>query len=261
MKFDTLTLLDWPRYLAHHARFDGMWIFQHVPKTAGSSITAALDAHAAPYTNVFADRASDVPLRAQYRELAGTIPLERDGVAMRSVSGHLWRTDIDILLSRAPDARLFTFVRDPVRRVISDFRYSRTPAHADWQRQIATFPDLDAYIEGSPAVRNKITFFLAGQRNGDPDKIVPWILSRFDYIGLVEEMPLSHHILARLLSMDGATVEHRRSTEDVAENAEPPTPGQIDRIRAMNSLDQALFDKVSLVHSQLKDSLLGEIAE
>lgn len=252
MKFQKLQPQNWDAYVSSHRSFDGMWIFQHVPKTAGSSITAALSAHAAPYTNIAADRQSDVPIRHQYRELAGSVPLERRDVPMRSVSGHLWKADVDVLLSRSPDARLFTFVREPVRRVISDFRYSRTPAHAQWEKQLAEFPNLDAYIEGSPAVRNKTTFFLAGVRDGDPAEIVPWILQRFDYIGLLEEMTLSHTILSRLLRMDNAEVEHRRSTEDMAENSEKPSPDQIARIKAMNDLDAALFSRVSAIHRRLK---------
>lgn len=260
MKFDKLRPPSWQRYLAHHSAHDGLWIFQHVPKTAGSSITAALSAHAAPYTNIAADRAADQPLRAQYRDMAANAPLERNGVPLRSVSGHLWKSDVDLLLSRSPDARLFTFVREPVRRVISDFRYSRTPAHAHWEKQLADFPDLDAYIEGSPAVRNKTVFFLAGVRDGDPAEIVPWILSRFDYIGLLEEMALSHAILSQLLRMPEAEAEHRRTTEEVAANAERPTEAQLERVRMMNRLDEALYNAVALTHRRLRTRALPGIA-
>lgn len=256
MKFNKLRPETWDTYSEDHAAFNGLWIFQHVPKTAGSSITAALAAQAAPYTNIAADRQGSTPFRKQYRELSASTPLTRNDTPVRSVSGHLWRADIDILLGRAPDARLFTFVRDPVRRVISDYRYSRTPAHAQWQKQIEDYPDLDSYIEDSPAVANKTVFFLTGEREGDAAEIVPWILARFDYIGLLEDMALSHMILSRLLRMNDAQPAHRRSTESVPENAEIPTPAQLSRIRAKNNLDQALFNRVSAIHRRLRDELM-----
>ena len=259
MKFQKVRPENWNAYLEAHDEFKGLWIFQHVPKTAGSSITAALSAHAAPYTNISADRQISMPIRKQYSELCATVPLERNGKSMRSVSGHLWRSDVDILLSRDPNARLFTFVRDPVRRVISDYRYSRTPAHAQWQEQIAAYPNLDSYIEDSPAVRNKTVFFLTGEREGDASEIIPWIMARFDYIGLLEEMGLSHSILAKLLRFGEAQVEHRRSTEDLPQNTETPTTAQLSRIRKMNELDLALFNRVSAVHSKLQKFIASEI--
>ena len=103
-------------------------------------------------------------------------------------------------------------------------------------------------------------FFLAGVRGGDPAEIVPWIVSRFDYIGLLEEMALSHTILSQLLCMPDADVEHRRSTEEVAANAERPTEAQLDRIRAKNRLDEALFNAVSLTHRRLRARSLPEVA-
>lgn len=254
MKFQKLRPETWDAYAKAHEDFDGLWIFQHVPKTAGSSITVALSSHAAPYTNIAADRQAATPFRKQYRELSATTPLERDGKPMRSVSGHLWKADVDVLLGRDPDARLFTFVRDPVRRVISDYRYSRTPAHAQWQEQIKAYPDLDSYIEDSPAVKNKTVFFLTGERDGDAAEVVPWIMARFDYIGLLEEMEMSHTILARLLRMGEAQAEHRRSTEALPQNAETPTPAQLSRIRKMNDLDLALFNRVATIHRKLREA-------
>lgn len=260
MKFHRLKPGTWDDYARAHEAFDGLWIFQHVPKTAGSSITAALGAGAAPYVNIAADRQAATPFRRQYRALAQTTPLERDGRALRSVSGHLWRGDVDALIARAPEARLFTFVRDPVRRVVSDYRYARTPAHAQWREQIAAYPDLDAYIDDSPAVRNKTVFFLTGEREGDPAEVIGWILSRFDYIGLLEEMEMSHAILTRLLRLSAGGPQHRRPTEALPQNAEVPTPAQLARIRRMNDLDQALFNRVSAIHRGLREAGLPEVA-
>ncbi|TGN68021.1 hypothetical protein E4L95_02920 [Paracoccus liaowanqingii] len=254
MKFRRLRPDTWDAYNKNHEEFNGLWIFQHVPKTAGSSITAALSSHAAPYINISPDRNSPISIRKQYREMAATTSLDRDGRPMRSVSGHLWRADVDMLLERAPHARLFTFVRDPVRRVISDYRYSRTPAHAQWQEQISAYPNLDNYIEDSPAVRNKTVFFLTGERDGDAAEVIPWIMGRFDYIGLLEEMEMSHTILSRLLRLGKSKVEHRRSTEALPQNAEVPTPAQLARIRKMNDLDLALFRKVMVTHNRIREA-------
>ncbi|CAM3500475.1 sulfotransferase family 2 domain-containing protein [Paracoccus nototheniae] len=254
MKFHRLRPDTWNAYAKAHENFNGLWIFQHVPKTAGSSITVALSSHAAPYTNISPNRTTPTSIRKQYRELSATTPLERDGKPMRSVSGHLWKADVDALLGRDPDARLFTFVRDPVQRVISDYRYSRTPAHAQWQEQIKAYPNLDSYIEDSPAVRNKTVFFLTGERDGDAAEVVPWIMARFDYIGLLEDMEMSHTILNRLLRMGEAQVEHRRSTEALPQNAETPTPAQLARIRKMNGLDLALFRRVKVAHVKLREA-------
>lgn len=237
MSFSDLETMSLHDFIARNRGDDGtLWFFQHIPKTAGSSFSAELAKHSGPYFNIFIDSEDrDTPYGDAFAAATARFLSSAETRRFRSASGHL---SID-LVERIRDAH---------------------PGPCGLAKEVADFPDLDAYIEGSPAVRNKTVFFLAGVRGGDPAEIVPWILSRFDYIGLLEEMALSHTILSQLLCMPDADVEHRRSTEEVAANAERPTEAQLDRIRAKNRLDEALFNAVSLTHRRLRARSLPEVA-
>ncbi len=47
----------------------------------------------------------------------------------RSFSGHIRRPHIDFIQTELPGTRFFTLLREPVARVVSDYRYCLSPSH------------------------------------------------------------------------------------------------------------------------------------
>ncbi|MFD1914281.1 sulfotransferase family 2 domain-containing protein [Halodurantibacterium flavum] len=245
MRFSQLNDETVHEYLSANTDSTTPWIFQHIPKTAGSSLTAELSRHRSPYVNLFVDDSSAIPYRQQMMQHAASVEPVSDGRPLRSLSGHFTHDEIDVLQGRLPDARLFTFVRSPVERVISDFRYSRTPQHPDWRKVIEDFPTLDAFIEHSSAARNQMAFFMLGVREGDPTEIATAAMKRFNFVGSLDSYDVSFRALSLMLWTQSEPTVHARPTRETAENKVEITNGQIARIKEQNALDQAIFNRVT----------------
>ena len=139
-----------------------------------------------------------------------------------------------------PKAKVFSFLRDPVERVISDFRYARTPAHPPYRDFIRQFPTIESYVD-SPASQNKMFKFLAP----DPDLGTPELFAFLDqstsFIGLTEMYPMSFNILMKLTGSNILPSLHKSKTEMTENNNVERTPGLLKRIRDANERDLSLF--------------------
>ncbi|WP_093064257.1 sulfotransferase family 2 domain-containing protein [Sphingomonas sp. OV641] len=226
-------------------RFDTeLCVFIHIPKTAGSSLSTELDRMRPPYHNIHRKYfyGDTVTFSRIEDEIAAVI----DSGALadaRSCSGHFsWTLAAPIRAAR-PDARAFTFLRDPVKRVISDYRYSRTPTHPTYKETIERFPTIESYIE-APETQDKMARFLMPGDVRTPHEIDTFISTNYAFVGLLEMYPLSFNILSLLLGHDRMPSEHKRKTENTVDNAVDETP----RLRAMiaecNQRDTVLYDIV-----------------
>jgi hypothetical protein len=241
--FHALSLSD---YLAAARDTEALWFFLHIPKTAGSSLSTEMARIRAPYHNVEIDYAR--PNGDHNAALAEAVAsfAHTDAAQARSASGHVPAPLLAPILEARPDARLFTLLRDPVQRVVSDYIYQTTPAHPPHEAFRRRYPSLEMYaLERSE--QNKMAFFLSGERSSDADfeSLYRTVVKRFSFIGLVECYPMSFNIAARLMGEGGLPAEHQRRTADADRDRIAVTPSTLDLIRRVNTLDQRFYDRVA----------------
>lgn len=234
------------------------WLFQHIPKTAGSSLAAELAANRPPYRNIHISFGQPGAAPEQQRDAAVQAFLEEArGRQFRSASGHLRFRNVEAILAAMPHTRLFTFVREPVSRVISEYNYCRSPEHHNpeaFARAFPTLEDFAASVESS----NKMALYITGERNVKPDELVDFAFRRFAFIGSQKIYGLSFRLLSTLLWYETEQQARLR----VSGNRDPRSgvaPETLKMIRQANRADLALFNAVSAVYRACRDEIITEL--
>jgi hypothetical protein len=169
-------------------------IFLHLPKTAGSTVVHILereygrDAVLPLYDSTFGDEVAE---------------LTADQAAhTRVIAGHFYFGVHEHVPGRC---RYFTFLRDPVRRIVSHYHFVRgQPKH--YLHDAATNMSLGSYVEfcGAAEPNNDQTRLLAGRKTASAEgtcmpEMLPVAkrnLDRHDVVGLTEEFDRSLLLLA-----------------------------------------------------------------
>jgi hypothetical protein len=217
-------------------------LFLHIPKTAGSSLGHELAAVLTPYRNISLDYLDEsVPHGAKRQKAVETLiaELERDG-GLRSASGHITMRQALQVKRAHPRTRIVTFLRDPVRRVISDYRYQRTPAHPMHEAFIREYPTIEDYVRAAPS-QNKMFKRLVKRPAQDVGVGIDRIARTVSFVGLVENYAMSVDILFRLFGADVAPSVHLRRTQDMRGNQVEVTPDLTGLILDLNRSDAALY--------------------
>lgn len=188
---------------AEPPRREPLTLFMHIPKTAGTSLTRALDLLEDRHTYWFYDRANDTI--AQQR--AALSPAAARFESIDIVGGHFAYGFHDGI-ERA--CRYVSFLREPTEWLRSYFFYvrdvRRDPGFADLDLADALSRRLD------PMFDNPFTRFFAGSScdtvgEADLDRAVANLDRHFAFVGLVERMEESTARLGALLGCR-LTVRH-----------------------------------------------------
>ena len=238
---------------------DHLWFFLHIPKTAGSSFSSELAARCRPYRNVHIDYAdTTTPHQAQISNAVDRFIAEMATQHFGSASGHVPFHLVRRILEAKLDTQVVTFLRAPEARVISDFRYQRTPMHPPYQTFIQEFPTIESYIE-SPQSQNKIAKFVYGtDRTCTVEELTRHAGEKFAFIGLLEMYPMSFNSIFAAMGHPGlAPSEHKRKTPDTKSTEVEITPAIRGLIRETNRLDQALYKYVRNILQRHREEWLA----
>ena len=240
--FSTMTLEE---YLAKAASAEALWFFVHVPKTAGTSMSSELDRLRPPYTNISVDyERNDLSHDVAVKQALTQFNATQIGAA-RSASGHVPVTLLDEVIGPRPGLRLFTLLRDPVARVVSDYTYQTTPAHPPFEAFKKRFPTIEDYVL-APTEQNKMFSFLSAPKPGQTfEQTYRQIEQRFEFIGVTELYDMSFNIISRLMGTPARSEERRRATSAEAKARVALTPSLVTLIRQANHFDQQLYDRVA----------------
>lgn len=257
MGFQAFQRFSLEEYIMREAAPDAPWIFMHIPKTAGSSFSHELSEFRRPYSNIHVDYADEnVPYDVKLDRAVDNFIFEARASSIRAASGHLTMRHILRIKQGLPEARVLTILRNPVQRVISDYRYARTPAHPPHREFIREFPTLDSYV-ASPASQNKMFEFLTPDPTIGIPELFAFIDEFFVFIGLTEMYPMTFNIATRLFGIDRLPTSHLRKTEPEDGNVDPD-PDLVARVRAANAKDVAIYkwvkDRMALRHHEWKAS-------
>ena len=223
---------------------DVLWIFVHVPKTAGSSFASELAGMRCPYRNIHIDYSDQTRSHAGKMDEAVARFVEESRVTeFKSCSGHIDMDHVEQIRAIHPAAKVITFLRNPLARVVSDFRYARTPAHPPYRDFIRLYPTILDYIL-APESQNKMARILCGSKFRTVTDVPAVIADSLAFAGLVEMYPMSFNIISQLFGENTMPTEYKRKTESVAEN-QIELDGFLKReIMKANELDFAVYDYV-----------------
>ena len=218
-----------------------LWFFQHIPKTAGSSFRGELARKLRPSKNLAVDyKQGEETLQAQREAVLQGFIAEAENY--RFASGHVQHPAVARIVEARPNTRVVTMLRDPVQRLISDYRYQLTelhPPHAEFRRR---FPTFDEYAR-HPASQNKMYKFLMARPREPVGSVIRRMTDSYSFVGLQEKYALSFRLMSLLLG-DAAERPslHARKTPSTSDNALDPDALPIATLRGYNHLDQAIYD-------------------
>ncbi|TGN45820.1 hypothetical protein E4L95_19685 [Paracoccus liaowanqingii] len=244
MPFKDLKNMKLDNYIKENANQHSKLIFMHIPKTAGSSFSEAMQKLLSPYKNIEVDYNDNTKSHNEkLSESVNRFIKTSEKEAYRSASGHMPYNLVESLTKSVPECKLVTFLRDPVARVISDYRYQRTPQHPPYREFIEKFPDIESYINHEPAA-NKLTHFICGLGNKmSAEDAIKTLDEKFSFVGLVEMYPFSYNTIFRLLGYENQfPTDHSRKTPDTPVTKVEINEEIISLIKNNNKLDIEIFE-------------------
>jgi len=240
-EFESFTLKE---FIETERAPEALWIFVHIPKTAGSSFASELAEMRRPYRNIHIDYSDKSRSHAgKMDEAVARFVEESQTTEFRSCSGHIDMDHVGQIRAAHPTAKVITFLRNPFTRVVSDFRYARTPAHPPFKEFIRQYPTILDYVL-APESQNKMARTLCGSKLSTTADISALVAANLAFLGLVEMYPMSFNIITRLFGEERMPTEYKRKTESVAEN-QIELDGFLRReIMQANEQDFALYEYV-----------------
>ena len=232
---------------------DPLWLFVHVPKTAGSSLNGELLSVLAPAHHIFIDysKLDSADTGRSYEELFDRevdhfVDLARTR-RFRYCTGHINAGQVERIVRSVRNVRPVTLLRDPVSRFVSDYRYQRSPMHPGHAEFAAAYPTIHDYLrlEGD---WNKITTSLLPAelwQAGNMEVCASWLTSTYAFIGVQELYSVSLHALTWFAGVPRRPTMRRRINTPTPENDVVLTPELVAEIRARNALDIALYDLIA----------------
>jgi hypothetical protein len=249
-------------FAAAHAD-DPMWMFVHVPKTAGSSLNGELQPIMSPYHHMFINYAELDPTEAtqSYEYLFDRVVdrfIERaQAKRFRYCTGHINAAQVKRIAANVPNVRPITLLREPVSRYISDYRYQRSTMHPGHEQFRAEYPRIEDYlrVEGD---WNKIATSLLPpdlRATADVQACVEWLTSTYCFIGVQEMYGLCLHALSWFAGVPKRSKVRRRINDPTPDNEVILSYDLQEEIRERNSLDVGLYDAIGPRFMAISDSL------
>lgn len=241
MGFSSFANLALDEFVAKESAPDDLWIFIHIPKTAGSSFASELSELRRPYRNIHVDyEDKTTPHDLKLERAVDQFIHDNQTAQFRACSGHLTMRHVHRIREAFPRSRVVSILRNPVERVISDFRYARTPSHPPYKEFIKQFPTIESYVD-SPASQNKMFKFLAPEPDMRMADLFTFLDEAVSFIGLTEMYPMSFNLVMRLFGLNKLPTSHKRKTEPTKYNQVVRTPELLKRIKEANARDFATF--------------------
>ena len=221
-----------------------LWVFVHVPKTAGSSLHTEVGAILQPSANIDIDHTDTArPYKERFDEAVQRFASRQQASPVRFVTGHINAAQVDVIRAQVPDLRCFTMLRHPVARIVSDYRFQRSPMNQAREDFVARTPSFAAYA-ARPYVHNKMAAHLLPRTmlaRGDVAECVRHIMQNYAFVGLQEMYPLALRLLTALMGeMRAPSVSARVNPETAASRVVLSAADEQDLL-VRNKLDLGIY--------------------
>jgi hypothetical protein len=259
----TLFAGDFDRYFAPRGDAHPLWLFVHVPKTAGSSMQAEMAAIHKPAANIEIDYTeSSKPYQVLFDEAVQRFIAQHQQVPFQFATGHVQARHTEAIRQAIPAVRCFTMLRNPIARIISDYRYQRSDMNLARADFIAKTPDFATYI-ARPFVHNKTAIALVPRpivQAGDGAAAVDFVMNNFEFVGMQEMYPLCLRALTTLMGNTRAPEAKVRVNTPTEENKVELNAEQEAELRKLNAVDVAIFQALTQKWRAIRDDLRTYLA-
>lgn len=226
---------------------ESILVYLHIPKAAGNTSIGQIKEHLQPSFSL------------QWDDIDGSMKelIETD-VEYKLVSGHLWDAHINLLRENNFNHYAVTFLRHPIQRIISQYRYmctSKHPGNSDFLEKYPKFDDF-AIKEIEP---NYIAKVLVGEAKSFDDY---WnkLEERYAFIGLSEYYNTSMAILMNALNIPYKIAEKKNVTIENDSNSNLIIDYKTyQKLAKIHSLDIQMFDYLNTQYAKLSEKLLFKI--
>ncbi|KAE8759289.1 hypothetical protein FSO04_14235 [Paraburkholderia madseniana] len=179
-------------------------IFLHVAKTAGSSFREELAERFQPSENVFVDFSKvELPIDGKkYAAILNSNLLELNDRRMarcRMVSGHFSYDQI-VEKENLVQARLVTFIRHPISRLVSFYKYHSSSAHPDNASFKKNYPTFRHLVQAPDNINGICRQLTPGISSNGTDA-AEWIKRNYYWVGMQENYVASVKLLFAMNGM------------------------------------------------------------
>jgi hypothetical protein len=249
MFMQSLLARDFQTYFQNMLRLNPLWLFIHIPKTAGSSLNAELVPILSPSFHIFVDysQIDERPFGDRLDDAVEKFIAAAETKRYCYATGHIRSGHVDRIVATLPEVLPITLLRDPVARFVSDYRYQCSAMHPGHEHFSAQHPTIDSYLE-LPEERNKASGALLPQKlrdHGDIAACVDHLLATYGFIGIQEQYALSLRLITTLAGEPRRPKVFKRVNTPDEKNGVKLTPEQEARIRADNALDVAIYEDIA----------------
>jgi hypothetical protein len=221
------------------------WCFIHIPKTAGVSF-AQEAREKFRYKNVFLTNSDYEAIQSGQQSFTDALKVRLESLRgeilagkFNFISGHLhYYNSYETLKSFGP-IRLMTFLRHPVDRVVSDYRYCMSPAFPAYLQFRQRYPDIENYL-AEKSESNKIYKYLCRNVTEPAIETARRTEESFAFVGLVEDY---EYFRALFWLMNGIAAPAQKRL-NITENSERPQVSFTElreRIAAANEHDMTIY--------------------
>jgi hypothetical protein len=229
-----------------------LWLFVHVPKTAGSSLASDVAGIVPPYRSIHIDHSDrSRPGPERFDAATEDFIAQQATSPARIASGHMQWRHVARIIAAVPGVRLFTMLREPKARLVSDYLYQRSPMHPLAAEVKARVPDFDAFLE-LRGQQNRAARHLAPRRlieAGDPTAVIAHVRTRFAFIGIQERYELGFRALTARMGRQMRPSARKRVNEGAEEKASVmerlAKPEVQARIAELNVVDLAIYADIA----------------
>ncbi len=218
------------------------FFFLHIPKTAGTTLNSIFD------DNLESGRILDLYTEAQHRELAD---VSYEQIARYDlVRGHIFISDFDEIFDGPVRFQVFTYLRDPIQRVISEYHFlKRWPKSHMYEYLNRNNVSLLEYVTSESRElrnrgRNNMVNSLSGAKAVDMEERLDraWhhLKDRFVSFGILERFDESLLMLRKLMGLE--TTFYEKQNVRTANAGTFITHEEFDVICEYNQFDLQLYE-------------------
>lgn len=188
------------------------FIHFHIPKTAGNSFREAMSWHAKIIgVDTIDEGMAYFPGLAKKAEQSLARLLSP---GLRVLSGHYRYIDLAQLIENLPvEVGLTTFIRHPVKRIISDFVFSSSERHVGHEQFVSLYPTMERYLD-VPAQANKYLMYFSRSCIPSIEDALNVLSTRFYFVGMTERSREDIHEFFESLALTTPKMRNRNQSPD-----------------------------------------------
>ena len=230
-----------------------MWVFHHIPKTAGSAIVRAWEESLTRErcANVFVSEEElrtrpdyDAIFDEKFRQFQARVA--REDVPF--VCGHFTHLQIDWLM--ASGARLFVFLRHPIDRLISDYKYQLHPPSFAPEEFALRYPSFEHFIRDQD-LHNTMCRFISGEANANT---AFQRLKNYAFAGTTDNLSETNQLIMIKAGVVPQPLARVNTSLEVSKRRMGDKARYLPILERLESEDLALYEQVS---ARMKDALVS----